>query len=53
MYVDTIKNNQGLALSLNDDVIKILKKYIQLFRLSADDYLFCKGDNTRMANHTM
>ena len=53
VYVDTIKNNQGLALSLNDDVIKILKKYIQLFRLSADDYLFCKGDNTRMANHTM
>ena len=53
VYVDTTKNNQGLALSLNDDVIKILKKYIQLFRLSADDYLFCKGDNTRMANHTM
>ena len=53
VYVDTTKNNQGLALNLNDDVIKILKKYIQLFRLSADDYLFCKGDNTRMANHTM
>ena len=53
VYADTTKNNQGLALSLNDDVIKILKKYIQLFRLSADDYLFCKGDNTRMANHTM
>ena len=53
VYVDVTKNNQGLALSLNDDVLKILKKYIQLFHLSADDYLFSIASGSRMANHTM
>lgn len=53
VYVDTTKNNQALALNLNDDVIKIIQKYVRLFNLSPDDFLFCKGDNTRMANHTM
>nr|WP_302134687.1 site-specific integrase [uncultured Schaedlerella sp.] len=53
IYIDITKNNQGLALKLNADVLKILKKYITLFGLTDNDYLFCKGDNTRMANHTM
>lgn len=53
VYVDKTKNNIGLALSLNDDVIKIIKKYIQLFNLSDNDFLFCTGANTRLANHTM
>lgn len=53
VYVDVTKNNQGLALSLNDDVLKIIKKYIQLFKLSSDDYLFSIASGSRMANHTM
>ena len=47
------KNNQGLTLYLNDDILKILKKYIALFELNDDDYLFCKGDKGRMDNDTM
>ena len=53
VYVDTTKNNNGLALNLNADVVKIIQKYVKLFDLGSSDYLFCKGDNTRIANHTM
>ena len=41
IYIDITKNNQGLALKLNADVLKILKKYITLFGLTDNDYLFC------------
>ena len=53
VFVDTTKNNSGLALNINSDVLKIIQKYIKLFDLGSSDYLFCKGDNTRIANHTM
>lgn len=53
LIVNETKNNQGLTLYLNDDILKILKKYVALFELNDDDYLFCKGDKGRMDNDTM
>lgn len=53
VYIDRTKNNQGLALSLNPDVLKIIQRYVKLFSLGGSDYLFCTGAGTRMANHTM
>lgn len=53
LVVNTTKNRQGLTLYLNNDILKILKKYIGLFELAPDDYLFCKGDKGRMDNDTM
>ena len=52
-YIDTTKNNKGLALYLNTDIIKILRNYINLFQLDKDDYLFCTATKERLANHSM
>lgn len=53
LIVNETKNNEPLALYLNNDMLKILKKYIALFELSPDNYLFCRGDGGRLNNNTM
>lgn len=47
------KNNLGQLTFLNDNVLSIIKKYIALFDLADDDYLFCTAEHTRLANRSM
>lgn len=42
--VNTTKSNRALLLTLNPECEKIIKKYIKLFRLQPDDFLFCTSD---------
>lgn len=53
VVVNTTKNNQAIEIDINKDVNIILRKYIQLFELDNDDYLFCIANGSRIAIRTM
>lgn len=44
LTVNVTKSNRALLLTLNPECEKIVKKYIKLFRLQSDDFLFCTQD---------
>ena len=41
VYVNTTKNRKPLIIPLNEDVVKILKEYLQYRGGGAEDWLFC------------
>ena len=41
VYVNTTKNRKPLIIPLNEDIIKILKEYLQYRGGGIDDWLFC------------
>lgn len=53
IVVNRTKNRNTLSLVVNDELLLILKKYIQLFELNDDDYLFCTGEKGKLAKRTM
>lgn len=53
LFVNYTKNNVAQMLYVNDDMINILSRYINLFRLSGDDWLFCTAQGGRLAIRTI
>ena len=41
VYVNTTKNRKPLIIPLNEDIVKILKEYLQYRGGGAEDWLFC------------
>ena len=52
-YIQKTKNNKAQALYLSDELIAIINKYIALFELEADSYLFCSAEGTVLNKRTM
>lgn len=55
VYVNTTKNRKPLIIPLNEDIIKILKEYLQYRGGGSEDWLFCSiyGEKmTKGANYT-
>lgn len=53
LYVQQTKNNKAQILFLNDNMLTILKKYVALFDLETDDFLFCTAEKTQLAKRTI
>ena len=51
--VTKTKNRAALSLVANDELLAILKRYVKLFDLYPEDYLFCTGEKGKLANRTM
>lgn len=51
--VKQTKNNKGLKLVINDEMLEILDKYIQLFGFTDDSYLFSSAEGTPLHKRTM
>lgn len=53
IVVNKTKNRTALSLVANDELLAILKRYVKLFDLYPEDYLFCTGEKGKLANRTM
>lgn len=53
IYVQQTKNNKAQVYYVGDEVITIINKYIVLFDLSPEDWLFCTAEKTRLAKRSM
>ena len=53
VYIQETKNNKAQVLYLNDNMFSILKKYVTLFELEKDDWLFCTAEHTQLAKRTI
>ena len=53
VYIQQTKNNKAQVLFLNDNVLSIIKKYVALFDLNKEDFLFCTAEKTQLAIRTM
>lgn len=53
LYIQKTKKKKAFQLYLNQDVCNIINKYIKVFDLNDEDYLFCTANRTRMAKRTM
>lgn len=47
------KNRESKIVLLNDNMSAILNKYISLFELSGDDYLFCTAEGSKLAKRSI
>ena len=53
VYIDKTKNKRGMRVYINVDLQRILRRYIRLFDLSENDYLFTNGEGVRYARNTL
>lgn len=53
IYLQTTKNNKAQVFFISNEMISILCKYIALFDLSDDDYLFCNAEKNRLTKRAM
>lgn len=53
IYIQQTKNNKAQMIYLNDNVLLILSKYIKLFDLNSDDFLFCTAEKNKLAKRTI
>lgn len=53
IHVQKTKNNRAQVLFLNPDMSAILQKYISLFNLSGNDYLFCSAEKKQLNKRTI
>ena len=53
VYIQKTKNNRAQVLYLSDELLTIIKKYIALFELEVDSYLFCSAEGTVLNKRTM
>ena len=53
IYLQTTKNNKAQVFFISNEMISILCKYITLFDLSDDDYLFCNAEKNRLTKRAM
>ena len=53
IYIQTTKNKHAQIFFIGNEMISILTKYIRLFHLDDNDYLFCTADKNRPAKRTI
>lgn len=53
LYVQKTKQRKAQTLLLNDEMIAILHKYILVFGLKEEDYIFCTASGKRLAKRSM
>lgn len=53
VYVNMTKNRKPLIVPLNDDIIQILKEYLQYREGNKDDYLFCNAFGKKLVKSTL
>lgn len=53
LYVQKTKQRKAQTILLNDEMVAILHKYILVFGLKQDDYIFCTASGGRLAKRSM
>ena len=53
IYLQSTKNNRAQTFFISHEMLVILRKYITLFDLSDDDYLFCSAEKKPLAKRTI
>ncbi|MBQ0163398.1 MAG: site-specific integrase [Treponema sp.] len=53
LYVNTTKNRKPLIIPMNEDMLKILKEYVEQRGGHADDWLFCTWFGTKLDKRSL